>query len=163
MWSWIENRGLIVRDCNSYVILVDVFSRGEYMDTGQDYPADDQALRTVRQIIEDLETSGPPVAEYLADPTKRNKGIKAIPCHLAIRQLSDGTARGIFTSSGTSTSQSRTAAKGGTNAPPGVLIDEHRTSTLSVVGICGCGVSVCGGSLALSGGLLQLLGRVVDR
>lgn len=92
----IENRPLSVRNCNANAILVDDFIRGEYMETGQDHPSDDHALRTIKQIIEDLETTGRPVAEYLADTAHRNAGIKEIPCHLAVRQLPDEIARGVF-------------------------------------------------------------------
>ncbi|KPA84229.1 putative mitochondrial TFIIF-stimulated CTD phosphatase [Leptomonas pyrrhocoris] len=92
----IENRPLSVRNCNANAILVDDFIRGEYMDTGQDHPANDHALRTIKNIIEDLETSGMPVPEYLANAKVRNPEIKEIPCHLAIRQLPDEIARGVF-------------------------------------------------------------------
>jgi hypothetical protein len=92
----IENRPLSVRNCNANAILVDDFIRGEYMDNGQDHPANDHALRTIKSIIEDLETSGMAVAEYLANPKVRNPEIKEIPCHLAIRQLPDEIARGVF-------------------------------------------------------------------
>lgn len=92
----VENRALSVRNCNANAILVDDFIRGEYMDTGQDYPANDCALRTLRQVIEELETSGRPVGEYLGDERGRNAGIREIPCHLAVRQLPDEIARGVF-------------------------------------------------------------------
>lgn len=92
----IENRPLSVRNCNANAILVDDFIRGEYMDTGQDHPANDHALRTIRKVIEDLETSGMPVPEYLADAKRRDPEIKEIPCHLAFRQLPDEIARGVF-------------------------------------------------------------------
>lgn len=92
----IENRPLSVRNCNANAILVDDFIRGEYMDTGQDHPANDHALRTIKNIIEDLETSGMAVPEYLANTKVRNPEIKEIPCHLAIRQLPDEIARGVF-------------------------------------------------------------------
>ncbi|KPI89915.1 hypothetical protein ABL78_0987 [Leptomonas seymouri] len=92
----IENRALSVRNCNANAILVDDFIRGEYMDTGQDHPANDHALSTVKNIIEDLETSGMPVPEYLANAQLRNPEIKEISCHLAIRQLPDEIARGVF-------------------------------------------------------------------
>ncbi|KAH9588842.1 FCP1 homology domain [Trypanosoma melophagium] len=92
----VENRALSVRNCNANAILVDDFIRGEYMDTGQDHPPNDQALRTLKSIIQDLEQSGRPVPEYLADAKHRNKDIKEIPCHLAFRQLPDELARGVF-------------------------------------------------------------------
>lgn len=92
----IENRALSVRNCNANAILVDDFIRGEYMDTGQDYPVNDHALLTIKRVIEDLETSGLPVADYLADRKRRNGDIKEVPCHLAVRQLPDEIARGVF-------------------------------------------------------------------
>ncbi|KAK7197759.1 NLI interacting factor-like phosphatase [Novymonas esmeraldas] len=92
----IENRALSVRNCNGNAILVDDFIRGEYMDTGQDYPANDCALRIIKDIVQDLETSGMPVPDYLADRQRRSSAIKDIPCHLAMRQLPDELARGVF-------------------------------------------------------------------
>lgn len=142
----IENRALSVRNCNANAVLVEEFIRGEYMDTGQDFPPNDDALRTVRAIIEDLETTGMPVPQYLARATAaevvggcsargggesaaaaaktrtswlgRMRGprkdaetrrsatntdevafhadVRSIPCHLAIRQLPDELARGVF-------------------------------------------------------------------
>ncbi|GET89872.1 hypothetical protein, conserved [Leishmania tarentolae] len=92
----IENRPLSVRNCNGNAILVDDFIRGEYMDTGQDYPVNDHALRTIKNIVQDLETSGMSVPEYLANRQVRSRAIKEIPCHLAIRQLPDEIARGVF-------------------------------------------------------------------
>ncbi|KAF8279786.1 putative NLI interacting factor-like phosphatase [Trypanosoma cruzi] len=92
----VENRPLSVRSCNANAILVDDFIRGEYMDNGQDYPPKDHAMRTLKEIIQDLEESGRSVQEYLADAKHRNKDIKEIPCHLAFRQLPDELARGVF-------------------------------------------------------------------
>ncbi|RNF07349.1 nuclear lim interactor-interacting factor [Trypanosoma conorhini] len=92
----VENRPLSVRNCNANAILVEDFVRGEYMDNGQDYPPKDHAMRTLRQILQDLQESGRPVQEYLADAKHRNKEIKEIPCHLAFRQLPDELARGVF-------------------------------------------------------------------
>ncbi|CBH09542.1 hypothetical protein, conserved [Trypanosoma brucei gambiense DAL972] len=92
----VENRPLSVRNCNANAILVDDFIRAEYMDTGKDYPSNDNALRTLKAIIQDLHESGLPVKEYLADAKRRNKDIKEIPCHLAFRQLPDELARGVF-------------------------------------------------------------------
>lgn len=92
----IENRALSVRNCNANSILVDDFIRGEYMDSGQDYPTNDHALQVVRQVIEDLETSGTPVPEYLQNRQLRAAGLREIPCHLAVRQLPDELARGVF-------------------------------------------------------------------
>lgn len=92
----IENRAISVRNCNANSILVDDFIRGEYMDTGQDFPANDKALRMIKEIIEDLEKTGTPVPEYLGNAAIRRKEIKEIPCHLAMRQLPDEIARGVF-------------------------------------------------------------------
>ncbi|KEG08256.1 nuclear lim interactor-interacting factor [Trypanosoma grayi] len=92
----VENRPLSVRNCNGNAILVDDFVRGEYMDTGQDYPPNDHALRTLKSIIQELQESGQSVPQYLADVKHRNKDIKEIPCHLAFRQLPDELARGVF-------------------------------------------------------------------
>lgn len=92
----IENRPLSVRNCNANAILVDDFIRGEYMDTGQDYPPNDSALLSIKHVIEDLEASGTPVPEYLQDTRKRRADIKEIPCHLAMRQMPDELARGVF-------------------------------------------------------------------
>mmetsp|Transcript_51740 Transcript_51740/g.59440 ORF Transcript_51740/g.59440 Transcript_51740/m.59440 type:complete len:342 (+) Transcript_51740:79-1104(+) len=92
----IENRALAARNCNANTILVDDFIRGEYMDTGQDHPVHDRALKVVKEVLQDLEKSGRPVAEYLADTEKRHKEIKEIPCHLAVRQLPDEIARGVY-------------------------------------------------------------------
>lgn len=92
----IENRPLSIRNCNANSILVDDFIRGEYVDTGEDHPRNDQALRVIKEVIQDLETSGRPVAEYLCDIQHRNPGIKEIPCHLAMRQLPEELARGVF-------------------------------------------------------------------
>jgi hypothetical protein len=92
----IENRAVGVRNCNANALLVDDFIRGEFMEDGKDSPINDKALRIVRDIIADLEVSGRPVNEYLQDTIKRNKEIKEIPCHLAIRQLPDEIARGVF-------------------------------------------------------------------
>ncbi|CAD2221519.1 nuclear lim interactor-interacting factor [Angomonas deanei] len=92
----VENRALSVRGCNANAILVDDFIRGEYVDTGRDQPAGDHALRTLKEIIMDLEKSGQSVPEYLADVKHRHKDIKEIPCHLAIRQLPEEIARGVF-------------------------------------------------------------------
>lgn len=92
----IENRPLSVRNCNSNAILVDDFIRAEYMDTGKDFPANDQALRVIRDVIKDLENSGEKVSTYLSSTNLRNKAIKEIPCHLAFRQLPEELARGVF-------------------------------------------------------------------
>eukprot|EP00388_Colpodella_angusta_P043398 GDKK01059377.1.p1 GENE.GDKK01059377.1~~GDKK01059377.1.p1 ORF type:complete len:174 (-),score=15.57 GDKK01059377.1:13-513(-) len=92
----IENRALAVRNCNANAILVDDFIRGEYVDTGSDLPRNDQALKTIKDIITDLETTGKPVPEYLADRKTRHSDIKEIPCERAIRQLRDELARGVF-------------------------------------------------------------------
>eukprot|EP00796_Vickermania_ingenoplastis_P001936 gene1936-1175_t len=92
----IENRPLSIRNCNGNSILVDDFIRGEYMDTGRDHPPNDQALKTIREIIEEIEQSGMPVPAYLSDVKHRHKGIKEIPCHRAIRQLPEELARGVF-------------------------------------------------------------------
>ena len=92
----VENRPLSVRNCNANAILVDEFIRAEYMETGKDSPVNDKALRILKDIIRDLETSGLPVPEYLQDPTKRSSELKEIPCHLAMRQLPDEIARGVF-------------------------------------------------------------------
>lgn len=92
----IENRPASVRGCNGNAILVDDFLRGEYMDTGQDHPANDKALRIIKEVIQDLETTGRPVPEYLADRAKRHKDLKEIPCHYAMRQMPDELARGVF-------------------------------------------------------------------
>lgn len=92
----IENRALSVRNCNGNAILVDDFIRSEYMDTGQDYPPNDHALRTLKAIIGDLERTGRPVPEYLRDRANRNREIQEIPCHEAIRQLPEEIARGVF-------------------------------------------------------------------
>lgn len=92
----VENRALSVRNCNANAILVDDFLRGEYVDTGVDLPRNDRAMKTLRDIIEDLEVSGRSVPEYLADMAVRNPDIKEIPCERAIRQLRDELARGVF-------------------------------------------------------------------
>lgn len=92
----IENRPLSVRSCNANAVLVPDFIRGEYMDTGQDYPPNDDALRDLKKIVEDLEKSGRPVSHYLADKKTRSKAIKEIPCHLAMRQLPNELATGNF-------------------------------------------------------------------
>ena len=75
---------------------MDDFIRAEYMETGKDSPVNDKALKFLKEIIADLETSDLSVSEYLQDKTKRHKEIKEIPCHLAIRQLPDEIARGVF-------------------------------------------------------------------
>lgn len=93
---FIENRPLSVRNCNENSILVEDFIRGEYMDTGRDFPHNDTALLTIKEIIKELHESGTPVAEYLADTKNRNKAIKQLPCHLAIRQMPDEIAKGDF-------------------------------------------------------------------
>ncbi|EPY37025.1 nuclear lim interactor-interacting factor [Strigomonas culicis] len=92
----VENRALSVRNCNANAILVDDFIRGEYMDTGQDFPPNDHALLTVRHIIADLERSGQPVPEYLADRATRDPDLHEVPCHNVIRQLPEELARGVF-------------------------------------------------------------------
>lgn len=92
----IENRALAVRNCNANAVLVEDFIRGEYMDDGQDHPLNDNALRVIKDIVKDLETSGTPVPEYLADAKRRNPNIKEIPCHVAIRQLPEEIARGVY-------------------------------------------------------------------
>lgn len=92
----IENRPLSVRNCNSHALLVEDFVRGEYMDTGRDHPPNDHALKTVKDIIQELHENGRPVDEYLADRAQRNKAIKQIPCHLAMRQMPDELAAGEF-------------------------------------------------------------------
>lgn len=92
----IENRALAVRNCNANAILVEDFIRGEYMDNGQDHPINDKALRTIKEIIKELETSGTPVPQYLADAKRRNSNIQEIPCHVAIRQMPEEIARGLF-------------------------------------------------------------------
>lgn len=93
---FIENRALSVRNCNGNSILLDDFIRGEYMETGQDHPVNDQALRVVKEVVEALEKTGASVPEYLDDVEHRHPGIKDIPCHLAIRQLPEELARGVF-------------------------------------------------------------------
>lgn len=93
---FIENRPLSVRNCNGNSILLDDFIRGEYMETGQDHPINDQALRVVKEIVQTLEQTGAPVPEYLNDVEHRHPGIKEIPCHHAIRQLPEELARGVF-------------------------------------------------------------------
>jgi hypothetical protein len=92
----IENRALAVRNCNANALLVEDFIRGEYMDDGQDHPVNDNALRIIKDIVKDLETSGTPVPEYLADAKRRNSNIKEIPCHVAIRQMPEELARGVY-------------------------------------------------------------------
>lgn len=92
----VENRALSARHCNGNTILVDDFIRGEYMATGQDHPKNDRALKDLIEIIRDLNNSDVPVHDYLQDVAKRSKAIKEIPCHLAIRQLPDELARGVF-------------------------------------------------------------------
>lgn len=92
----IENRPESIRNCNANSILVDDWIRGEYMDNGQDYPPSDQALLTVKEIIAELHKTGQNVPEYLANAKIRHPSIKEIPCHLAMRQLPDELARGIF-------------------------------------------------------------------
>lgn len=92
----IENRPLSVRNCNANALLVDDFIRAEYMETGRDTPVNDKALRTIKEIIAEINESGEPVQEYLQNVEKRNRDIKEIPCHLAFRQLPDELARGIF-------------------------------------------------------------------
>lgn len=92
---FIENRPMSIRNCNFNSILVDDFVRGEYMESGQDHPQNDKALHVVRQVVEDLETTGLPVPQYLASK-RRNPEIKEIPCHLAMRQMPDELAVGTF-------------------------------------------------------------------
>ena len=92
----IENRPAAVRSCNSNALLVPDFIRGEYMDDGQDWPRNDHALRTVKEIIQALEENGMPVDAYLANKKKRHKEVQEIPCHLAMRQLPDELAVGTF-------------------------------------------------------------------
>lgn len=92
----IENRPMSIRSCNENAVLVDDFIRAEYMDTGRDYPANDKALKTIKEIVKDLHEGGMPVAEYLAATAKRHKDIKTIPCHLALRQMPDELAKGEF-------------------------------------------------------------------
>lgn len=92
----VENRALSVRNCNGNSILLDDFIRGEYMDTKRDYPPNDHALKVVKEMLVDLETSGRPVPEYLCDRKHRHKELKEIPCHYAIRQLPEELARGVF-------------------------------------------------------------------
>lgn len=91
-----ENRPLSIRNCNKNSVLVDDFIRGEYMDTGMDHPRNDRALRTIKEIVMDLETSGAPVQEYLADKKRRHPDLKEIPCHLGMRQMPDELAVGNF-------------------------------------------------------------------
>eukprot|EP00760_Papus_ankaliazontas_P005147 PhM_4_TR12420/c0_g1_i1/m.86812 len=92
----IENRPLSVRGCNYNALLVPDFIRGEYMESGQDYPANDYALRDVKKVIEDLESTGISVPLYLADRKVRRKEVQEIPCHHGIRQLPDELAKGTF-------------------------------------------------------------------
>lgn len=93
---FIENRALSVRNCNANSILLDDFIRGEYMDSGQDHPVNDQALRVVREVVQTLEETGVAVPEYLNDVQHRHPDLKEIPCHNAIRQLPEELARGVF-------------------------------------------------------------------
>ena len=92
----IENRPLSVRGCNANAILVDDFVRAEYMDTGMDHPANDRALRTVKEIVTELEKTGESVPRYLANKRLRHPDLKDIPCHLAMRQMPDELAVGNF-------------------------------------------------------------------
>lgn len=92
----IENRPLSVRGCNSNAILVDDFVRAEYMETGIDHPPNDRALLAVKEILQELETSGESVPRYLANRKARHPDIKEIPCHLAMRQMPDELAVGHF-------------------------------------------------------------------
>jgi hypothetical protein len=93
---FVENRPMSIRSCNKNSILVEDFIRAEYMDTGRDFPLNDHALKTVKEIIQELHESGKPVPEYLADKKARHKEIKSIPCHLAMRQMPDELAVGEF-------------------------------------------------------------------
>lgn len=92
----IENRALAIRNCNHNAILVPDFIRAEYMDTGTDYPPNDRAMLTVKEIVRDLHESGVPVPQYLADKKRRHKDIKQIPTHLAMRQMPEELAMGEF-------------------------------------------------------------------
>jgi hypothetical protein len=92
----IENRPLSVRGCNANAVLVDDFVRAEYMESGVDHPPNDRALRTVKEIIRELEQSGEAVPRYLANRARRHPDIKEIPCHLAMRQMPDELAVGNF-------------------------------------------------------------------
>lgn len=92
----IENRPLSVRNCNGNAILVEEWVRGEYLDTRQDYPPNDRALKIIKEVVEDLEKSGRPVQEYLEDVSNRHKELKQVPCHCAFRQLPEELARGVF-------------------------------------------------------------------
>jgi hypothetical protein len=92
-----ENRPLSIRACNHNSVLVDDFIRGEYMDNGEDYPRHDTALKEAMQIVKELhEKTELTVPEYLDNPEVRYKGIKTIPCHLAMRQMPDELAVGNF-------------------------------------------------------------------
>jgi len=93
---FIENRPMSVRSCNNNSILVEDFVRAEYMDTGRDFPVNDRALLTIKEIIQDLEESDMPVPEYLKDRKRRHKDIKQLPCHMAIKQMPDELAVGDF-------------------------------------------------------------------
>lgn len=93
---FVENRALSVRNCNANSILVDDFIRGEYMDSGQDHPSNDRAMRVVKEVVEALETTGMGVPEYLSNVSHRHPEVKEIPCHHAIRQLPEELARGVF-------------------------------------------------------------------
>jgi hypothetical protein len=93
---FIENRPMSIRNCNANSVLVEDFIRGEYMDTGRDYPPNDYALRTVKEIVQELHEGGKPVPEYLADRAARHKELNQIPCHLAMRQMPDELAIGDF-------------------------------------------------------------------
>jgi hypothetical protein len=93
---FIENRAMSVRSCNNNSILVEDFIRGEYMDTGRDFPHNDRALLTVKEICQELHENGRPVHEYIADKKNRHKDIKQLPCHMAIKQMPDELAVGEF-------------------------------------------------------------------
>jgi TFIIF-interacting CTD phosphatase-like protein len=92
----IENRAMSIRNCNANAILVEDFLRGEFMDDGKDFPPNDNALKTVKEVVQALEESGMKVSDYLSNPKIRHNEIKEIPCHLAINQLPDEIARGVF-------------------------------------------------------------------
>ena len=92
----IENRPLSVRGCNANAILVDDFVRAEYMESGMDHPPNDQALKTIKEIVSELEQTGEAVPRYLANKKLRHPDIKEIPCHLAMRQMPDELAVGNF-------------------------------------------------------------------